>query len=215
MAQAEPTGQDPAPPPSGSGDWGQEGAGGGGAAGGLQMKTVVAEKGPAPGIEYAELPVRIGAYIIDIVILAICYFIVATVILGVLLFTGLWFIGWVIAAVLYAAGSAIYFIWSWRNLRASPGQKVLSLETLDARTGKAITMDAAVKRYLYLFGPALLAQVFSLGGFGFVFIGWLVSLAVFAYSVWLVYTVSQSAKRQGYHDVQAGTVVVRRFSVSA
>ena len=76
-------------------------------------------------------------------------------------------------------------------------------------------MDTAVRRYLYLFGPALLSQVFSLGGFGFVFIGWLVSLGVLAYYIWLLYTVSQSSKRQGFHDVQAGTVVIQRVATAA
>ena len=28
--------------------------------------------------------------------------------------------------------------------------------------------------------------------------------------VYLIYTINQSPKRQGYHDVQAGTVVVKR-----
>ena len=213
MTQAGPTGQGPTPPPGDAG-WG-EGGDASGVASGLQVKTVVVEKGPAPGIEYAELPIRLGAYVIDMVLLFVCYFIVATVILAILLFTGFWLLGWVISAVLYAAGSAIYFIWSWRNLRASPGQKVLNLETLDAKTGKAISMDEAVKRYLYLFGPSLLAEIFSFGGFGFVFIGWLVSLAAFAYMVWLLYTVSQSPKRQGYHDIQAGTVVIRRIAPTA
>ena len=41
------------------------------------------------------------------------------------------------------------------------------------------------------------------------------SLAAFAYMVWLLYTVSQSPKRQGYHDVQAGTVVIRRIAPAA
>jgi uncharacterized RDD family membrane protein YckC len=213
MTQSGPVGQDPTPPPGGAA-WG-EGGGSGGVPSGLQMKNVVVEKGPAPGVEYAELPIRIGAYIIDMVLLFVAYFIVATVIIAVLLFTGFWFIAWVVTALLYAAGSAIYFIWSWRNLRASPGQKVLSLETVNAATGKAISMDQAVKRYLYLFGPALLAQVFSFGGFGFAILGMLVGLAAFAYTIWLLYTVSQSPKRQGYHDVQASTVVIRRFAVTS
>ena len=215
MTQSGPVGQDPAPPPSGAEGWGEPGAGGAGATSGFQMKTVATEKGPAPGVEYAELPIRIGAYIIDAVILAVAFFIVSFVIVAVFLFTGLWFIGWVISAALYVAGSAIYFIWSWRNLRASPGQKILNLETVTAGTGTTITMDQAIKRYIFLFGPSLLAEVFSFGGFGFAILGTLIGLAAFIYVIWLLYTVSQSPKRQGYHDVQADTVVVRRVPVQA
>jgi uncharacterized RDD family membrane protein YckC len=217
MAQSGSEGQEPTPPPSGSSGWGQGGGGetGAGAASGFQIKTVVAEKGPVPGVEYAELPMRIGAYIIDAVILAICYFIVASALIGFLVFSGMWYITWVIIAVLYAAGSAIYFIWSWTHLRASPGQKILNLETVNAGNGATIKTEQAVRRYLFLFGPMLLAQVFSFGGFGYVFIGWLVSLAAFAYAIWLLYTVSQSTKRQGFHDVQATTVVVRRAATKA
>lgn len=199
-------------PPGDSGGWGQAG----GAASGFQIKTVVAERGPAPGVEYAELPVRIGAYIIDAVILFFGYLIVATVLVAALVISGAWFVTWVLIALIYAAGSAIYFIWSWTNLRASPGQKILNLETVSASQGATLTRPEAVRRYLYLFGPLLLAQVFSFGGgFAFPALGYLVSLVSFAYSIWLVYTVSQSAKRQGFHDVQANTVVVRRAPAAA
>jgi uncharacterized RDD family membrane protein YckC len=211
MAQAGPTGQDPAPP-SGSGDWG---AGGGGASSGFQVKTVVTEKGPAPGIVYAELPIRIGAYIVDSIILFACFFVLSIVVITVFAFTGLWLIGWAISTIVYIGGSAIYFIWSWRNLKASPGQKILNLETLDAGTGKAISTDQAIKRYIFLFGPSLLAQVFSFGGFGFAIIGTLVGLLAFVYVIYLLYTVSQNPKRQGYHDVQAGTVVIQRVATAA
>jgi uncharacterized RDD family membrane protein YckC len=211
MAEAGPTGQDPAPQ-GGSGSWGE---GGGGSSSSFQVKTVVTEKGPAPGIVYAELPIRIGAYIIDSIILFACFFVLSIVIVAVFVFTGFWFIGWLITTALYIAGSAIYFIWSWTNLKASPGQKILNLETLNAATGKAITTDQAIRRYIFLFGPSLAAQVFSFGGFGFAILGTLVGLLAFIYVIYLLYTVSQNPKRQGYHDVQAGTVVIQRVAAAA
>lgn len=143
-------------------------------------------------------------------ILTFCYFVVASILITALVFSGAWFITWVVIAILYAAGSAIYFIWSWTNLRASPGQKILNLETVDAAAGSTVTMPQAIRRYLFLFGPVLVSQIFSFGGFQFVFLGYLVALLAFGYSIWLLYTVSQSTKRQGWHDVQANTVVVRR-----
>jgi uncharacterized RDD family membrane protein YckC len=199
------------PTPPGSGGWG-EGSGG---SPGFQMKTVVVEKGPAAGIEYAELPVRIGAYVIDAIILFFCYIVVASIIVAVLVISGAWFITWILTAVLYAAGSAIYFIWSWTNLRASPGQKILNLETVSASDGATLSTPVAIRRYLYLFGPFLLAQVLSFGGTELPILGYVVSLLSFGYAIWLLYTVSQSSKRQGFHDVQAGTVVVRRVPTAA
>jgi uncharacterized RDD family membrane protein YckC len=208
MAQPGPTGQGPTPPPSG---WSGSDQGGGGAASGFQIKTVVTEKGPAPGVEYAELPIRIGAYIIDAIILAFCYFVVASVLVSAFVFSGAWYITWLIIVVIYAVGSAVYFIWSWTRLRASPGQKILGLETVNGGTGSTLAVPQAIRRYLFLFGPLLLAQVFSFGGgFTLAWLGYLVGLAAFAYSIWLLYTVSQSPRRQGFHDVQAKTVVVRR-----
>jgi uncharacterized RDD family membrane protein YckC len=213
MADQRPDEQPPGPPsgaPSGgSSGWGQ----GGGSSSGFQIKTVVPEAGPAPGIAYAELPIRVGAYIIDALILFFCYIIVASILVAVLVISGAWFITWVLTAVLYAAGSAIYFVWSWTHLRASPGQKILNLETVSATNGGTIDSPVAIRRYLYLFGPMLLAQVFSIGGgFAFPILGYLVSLFSLGYAIWLLYTVSQSPKRQGFHDVQAGTVVVQRTS---
>ena len=43
-------------------------------------------------------------------------------------------------------------------------------------------------------------------------LGSLVSLATFAYFIFLLWTTSQNAKRQGFHDVKAGTVVVKRVA---
>jgi len=212
QAPAPAPSQAPAPEPGASSAWGQ---GAGSADSAFQIKTVGTAKGPAAGIEYAELPIRVGAYIADVIILSICYVVVASLLVTLLVISGAWFITWVLTAVLYAAGSAIYFIWSWGNLRASPGQKILGLETVNAADGATLTMPVAIRRYLFLFGPFLLAEVFSFGGFVFPLLGTLVGLFSLGYAIWLLYTVSQSPKRQGFHDVQAGTVVVRKAPVTS
>jgi uncharacterized RDD family membrane protein YckC len=105
-----------------------------------------------------------------------------------------------------AAGSAIYFIYTWTNMRGSPGQRVLGLETLNAADGAVLTQPQAIKRWLYLFGPFVLAETASimLGGLGAI-----VGLLVFAYAIYLLYTAANSPTRQGFHDVQATTVVVK------
>ncbi len=41
-------------------------------------------------------------------------------------------------------------------------------------------------------------------------LGVLIGLAALVYALYLLYTVSQNPKHQGFHDVQAATVVVKR-----
>ena len=40
-------------------------------------------------------------------------------------------------------------------------------------------------------------------------IGTLLGLLTFAYAIYLLYTAANSSSRQGFHDVQASTVVVK------
>jgi uncharacterized RDD family membrane protein YckC len=88
------------------------------------------------------------------------------------------------------------------------------LETVNAGSGATLTTAQAGRRYLFLFGPVLLSQVLSVGGgFTLAGLGYLVSVAALIYAIWLLYSVSQSSKRQGFHDLQADTVVVRRTPV--
>jgi hypothetical protein len=91
-------------------------------------------------------------------------------------------------------------------MRGSPGQRIMSLETLNAADGAVLTQSQAIRRWLFLFGPWVLGQAASLmfGGLGFI-----ASVALFAYVVYLLYTTANSPTRQGFHDVQASTVVVK------
>ena len=179
------------------------------APGGFQAAPPAA--GPAPGVVYADTITRVIAYIIDaIIFFVVLVFIVGLIIVGI--FTsggGAAIIGTIILAVLGLAGSAVYFIYTWTRMRASIGQRVLGLETVNAADGATLTQEQAIRRWAFLFGPTALGSVLGyapgLGG-----IGSLVGLLAFIYQIYLLYTVSQSPKRQGYHDVQAGTVVVKR-----
>jgi uncharacterized RDD family membrane protein YckC len=185
-------------PPQGSGNW-QSGAGGGG---GFQSAPIAT--GPAPGVSYADLVTRIIALIIDGLVLGIPYGIV----MFVLLFAGNW-AAFVLGGLLYFVASAAYFVYTWTTMRASPGQKILSLQTVNAADGGTLTRDQAIRRWAFLWGPAAVAQVFSYGGGFLGLVGFLVSLAAIGYEIYLLYTASQSPKRQGFHDVQAATVVVK------
>jgi uncharacterized RDD family membrane protein YckC len=164
------------------------------------------------GLAYADVPSRIFAYIIDAIIMAVAFGILYAIFGGLLIgsalggFDFMFFIWFVVLLLIYAAGSAVYFIYTWTRMRGSPGQRVLGLETLNAADGAVLTQPQAIRRWLFLFGPFVLAQVasFMLGG-----LGSLVGLLTFAYAVYLLYTAANSPTRQAFHDVQASTVVVK------
>ena len=185
----------PAPAPAG-GNWSAPPPA---SAGGFQTQAVAVEAGPAPGIAYAELVERIIALIIDAVIIGIIGFIV-TGIVGII-GGGLIFL--LLGGLINAAISLTYFVYTWTTMRASPGQKILNLETVNAADGATLVQRQAVLRWLWLWGPQAI-------------IGVIPFVALFAwplevlYGIFLLYTASQSPKRQGYHDVQSNSVVIKR-----
>jgi hypothetical protein len=184
-----------------------------------QFQPVAAAAGPAPGVLYADLTTRIIAFIIDAILLGIVasfvILAVGAIFLGTLL-GGNFFIALVIGVVLAIANmavSAAYFIWGWTNpsMRASLGQKVLGLQTVSAADGATLTRPQAARRWAFLYGFVALASALqlalsnsSLGG-----LASLIGLVAFGYSIYLLWTTSQDAKRQGFHDIQAGTVVIK------
>ena len=178
-----------------------------------------AEAGPAPGVTYADTVMRVVAYIIDSIILGIAIALVA-IILGSIAFgiaVGGGFVISIIIVVVIAIiallGSAFYFVYFWQTLRASPGQKILNLETVNAADGATLTREQAIRRWAFLFGPQVVASVFQFSGSvsnALGALGSLLGLLAFLYAIYLLYTVTQNPKRQGFHDVQASTVVVKR-----
>ena len=151
---------------------------------------------------YADTTMRVIAYIIDSIILGIAIALVA-IILGAIAFgiavNGGFFIGVIIAvviAIIALLGSAFYFVYFWQNLRASPGQKMLGLETVNAADGATLTRDQAVRRWAFLFGPQVIASVFSFSGSvsnSLGALGSLLGLLAFLYAIYLLYTVTQSS----------------------
>jgi uncharacterized RDD family membrane protein YckC len=175
------------------------------APGGFQTQAVTVEAGPAPGIAYADLVARIIAWVIDWIILWVVWLVVG-IILGIILavMAGALVSG-LVTGVLLALASAIYFIYGWTRMRASLGQKFLNLETVNATDGSTLTQDQAIRRWLFLFGPWALTWIIPIVGF---FLGFFVIL----YYLYLLYTVSQNSKRQGLHDVQSNSVVIKRLA---
>jgi uncharacterized RDD family membrane protein YckC len=202
------------PPPadaSGAGQWGKEEKPPEWVAQAQNWRPAEVSAGPAPGVVYAELSTRVIAYIIDAIILAIASAIVSTIIIAVLFsaggFTGA-LIAFVVIAILSVVGGAVYFIYTWTTMKASPGQRVLNLMTVNESDGAALTQNQAITRYLYMFAPGFIAGLASqyLGGL----LGLVLSLAGLAWTIYLIYTTANDPKRQGYHDKQARSVVVKR-----
>jgi uncharacterized RDD family membrane protein YckC len=175
------------------------------APGGFQTQAVAVEAGPAPGIAYADLVTRIIAFIIDAVILWFVTFVIGIIFvaIGVALGTGLGLIFGLLGGLVSAAISAVYFIYGWTRMRASLGQKFLNVETVSAADGATLTQDQGIRRWLYLYGLYALGAIIPI-------VGLLIQLVAIGYAIFLLYTTSQSPKRQGFHDVQANTVVIKR-----
>lgn len=199
----DPAGGAPTPPPP-QGNWQAPPPP---SPGGFQQAQV--EAGPAPGIGYADLVTRIIALIIDGFLLGLIQVLLGIIALAITIAGAGWLIG-LLFAILWAVASIGYFVYTWTSMRASPGQRLLKLETVNAADGATLTQNQALRRWAFLFGPAALANIASNlpGGW---FFGGLVGLAAAVYALYLLYTASQSSKRQGYHDVQSGTVVIKHL----
>lgn len=81
-------------------------------------------------------------------------------------------------------------IWFWLKFQATPGKILFSLKVLDEQTGHPLTLKQSLLRYLGYF-----ASIFGL------MLGFL----------WVAF----DAKKQGWHDKIAKTVVVKDASLSA
>jgi uncharacterized RDD family membrane protein YckC len=170
------------------------------------------------GFVYADVPNRVIAYIIDAVILGIVFLIISWVIVGNIFPnrinpnpTGLTnlveinYAGVLVNAVIQTALSALYFIYMWTAMRGTIGMKALSLQVGNAADGRTLTQAQAIRRWIFLGGPLGLISALN----PIPAIGILLGLAGLAYYIYLLWTTAQSPTKQGFHDVQAGTVVVK------
>lgn len=78
----------------------------------------------------------------------------------------------------------VAFIWFWRHKQSSPGKMLFSLKVLDEESGQTLTLKQSIIRYL----------------------GYYVCLcSLFIGFVWVAF----DARKQGWHDKMAKTVVVK------
>lgn len=152
----------------------------------------------------AAVATRVIAYIIDAIILGIC----GIVILG-LIISDVTIVGTITRAIIYGILGFLYFGYTWTAWRATPGQRILGLMTVNDADGAALTWNQAIMRWAYLFGPSLFSSLFPVGGA----LGALISLIVLGYYIYLLYTTATDARKQGFHDKQTSTLVITKTAV--
>ncbi len=137
-------------------------------------------------VEYAGFWVRVGATIIDTILIMLITFPLLVSIYGWAYFdmeqTG--FIAGPADFLITYALPAIAVILFWLKKQATPGKMAVSAKVVDAKTGNTMSVSQAIGRYF-----AYYVSLIPLG-LGF---------------IWVAF----DSKKQGWHDKLAGTVVIR------
>lgn len=204
--------QQPAPPPPGSGQ--SPSTSGGMPSWTSNITSQGTIVGPG-GTALADLPNRIIAAVIDFIILSIVAYIVGMIIHPILgerfgfggIFTDVVvpsLLSSLVVVLIMAAVSAGYFIYMWLKMDgATVGMRLLKLQVRDSASGGVISQDQAIKRWAFLAGPWALSWFYGWG------IGFIISILILVYYIYLVISAAQSPTRQGLHDQQARTVVAK------
>lgn len=168
--------------------------------------------GPA-GLFYADLPNRIIAYIIDIILLAIAGAVVGAItgsfmpVYSFDLVNGFHYnyLAAIINAVIGGVISAGYFIYTWTAMRGTVGMKVLGMQIGSEKDGATLSMDQGIRRWLAVGGWITIAQALN----PLPLVGILIGLVSLGYVIYLLYTTAQSPTKQGFHDKFVGSMVVK------
>ncbi|MFI5255300.1 MAG: RDD family protein [Candidatus Limnocylindrales bacterium] len=180
-----------------------------------QAPAPAAEPQPGPaGFVYADLPNRIIAYVIDIVILFVINIVVTAVVGAVGLNISTFslangftynYLAVVVIGLIGLAVSAGYFIYTWTRMRGTIGMRALGMQIGNEGNGATLTQNQAIKRWIYVGGWISIVQIVN----PVPLLGILVGLAGLIYIIYLLYTTAQSPTKQGYHDHAAKTMVVK------
>jgi uncharacterized RDD family membrane protein YckC len=138
----------------------------------------------------AGLGVRIGARLLDVLLIGIPASIVFAIVgLGA---GGFGADNWLSSAIISLLWFG-YFVWFESNSGATVGKKLLNLRVVVA-DGSNPSLEVAAKRNVWML-------------FGLIpFVGGLLSLIAV---IVIIVTISSSAESRGYHDTFAGTAVMR------
>ena len=154
------------------------------------------EAGPAPGVEFAPHGARLVAYIIDSIIVTvviIAFFVVGSALLA----SGATVQGNEVTSVSTAAGAGftiflflgaivgfLYFPFFWARGGQTPGMRPFGLRVVRDRDGGPIGWGTALLRLIGL---------------------WVAALVFYIGYIWIFI----DKRRRGWHDLIAGTVVVK------
>ena len=163
-----------------------------------------APAGPAPGVQFAPHGARLGAYIIDAivvgVVVSVLLLIVALPLAGDAFRIAIdnpdrfndpatWtelggsIVAFVVGATLIAILAMLYFPFFWARGGQTPGMRVTGIRVVDDRDGSPTKWGTALLR---LVGYWVSSAVFSLG------------------FIWVLI----DSRRRGWHDLIAGTCVI-------
>ncbi len=136
---------------------------------------------------YAGFWIRIGASIVDSIIMFLVIIPIVVVYYGtdqyMAAFKNGSYLGW-FDIVMSWIFPFVATIWFWRYKQATPGKIVFSLKVLDEQSGQPLSMQQSLIRYL-----GYIVCTFSL------FVGF----------IWIAF----DPKKQGWHDKMARSVVVK------
>jgi len=182
---------------------------------GLTRRLTSTEHTPGPaGLLFADVPNRIMALIIDVIVLSVIGFVLAGLFGGLVTEPGaidsaggeLDVAAFVIVLVLQLALSFAYFGSLWTLAGTTVGMRLLGLRIGDESDGHHISWRQSAIRWLLLGIPSLLS---SLAVYVPNAIGLILGVLGVAWMLLLLYTMAQSPAKQGLHDRYAHTIVIR------
>lgn len=136
---------------------------------------------------YAGFWIRVGATIIDIVLMSILVYVPLDFIYGEAYWESEKFIEGFWDLMLGYVAPFLATIWFWLRFLATPGKMAARLKVVDAETGEKMGTQQAIGRYFaYILSSIPL-------GLGFIWIG-------------------IDKRKQGWHDKLAGTIVIREHT---
>ena len=158
--------------------------------------------GPA-GFVYADVPNRVIAYLIDLIILFVINFVISVILFGIMGFsTG----SALIVVIVNLVISIGYWVWCWSSRRMTVGMQLLGLQIGSEADGSTITTNQALVRWAFLGLPGVLASVSSYWSDA---LGVLLSVVGLIWIIALLVSIAQSPTKQGYHDRYAKTIMVK------
>lgn len=165
----------------------------------------LAEPGPAPGVKFASLGLRLLAYVIDGLIVGAIW-VIAFIIVTTIFVAGAGFealtsqdfrdgrispamagaiAGFVLLTIALAILSTAYFPYFWARSGQTPGMRMFGLYVVRDTDGGKISGGQAILRLLGM---------------------WVATIPFYIGFIWVFI----DARRRGWHDLIAGTVVIER-----